>query len=46
MKEEKRSFHKRRKWVCRKCGMVKFQKTSKLEETGDRRQGTGSYGEP
>lgn len=36
MKEEKRSFHKRRKWVCQKCGMVKFQKISKLKEIGDR----------
>ena len=25
MKEEKRSFHKQRKWVCPKCGRVRFQ---------------------
>lgn len=27
MKEEKRSFHKQRKWICPKCGRVRFQKT-------------------
>lgn len=25
MKEEKRSFHKQRKWVCPRCGRVRFQ---------------------
>ena len=25
MKEMKRSFHKRRKWVCPKCGRIRFQ---------------------
>lgn len=25
MKEQKRSFHKRRKWICPKCGKVRFQ---------------------
>ncbi len=25
MKEEKRVFHKRRKWVCPKCGAVRMQ---------------------
>jgi len=25
MKEQKRSFHKRRKWVCPRCGKVRFQ---------------------
>lgn len=25
MKEEKRSFHKKRKWICPNCGMVKMQ---------------------
>ncbi len=25
MKEEKRSFHKQRKWICPKCGFVRFQ---------------------
>jgi len=25
MVEEKRSFHKRRKWVCKKCGRVVMQ---------------------
>jgi len=29
MKEERRSFHKRRKWVCPKCGAVKFQEIKK-----------------
>lgn len=26
MKEEKRSFHKQRKWICPKCGEVRFEK--------------------
>ena len=25
MREEKRSFHKRRKWICPKCGRAKMQ---------------------
>jgi hypothetical protein len=41
MKEEKRSFHKRRKWVCKRCGMVKFQ-NPRRPETGNRKQGIGN----
>lgn len=29
MKEMKRSYHKRRKWVCPKCSAVRFQETDK-----------------
>lgn len=29
MKEVKRSFHKQRKWICPKCGAVRFQKIRK-----------------
>ena len=29
MEELKRSFHKQRKWVCRKCGYVRFQQIKK-----------------
>jgi len=29
MKEEKRTFHKQRKWVCPLCGKVRFQKAEK-----------------
>ncbi len=25
MREEKRSHHKMRKWVCRACGFIRFQ---------------------
>jgi hypothetical protein len=25
MREEKRPFHKQRKWVCPKCGRTRFQ---------------------
>lgn len=25
MIEQKRSFHKQRKWICPKCGRVRFQ---------------------
>lgn len=25
MREEKRSFHKRRKWVCPRCGVARMQ---------------------
>ncbi len=28
MREEKRSFHKQRKWICPKCGSVRFEKLS------------------
>jgi transposase-like protein len=27
MKEEKRSFHKKRKWICPFCGTVRMQDT-------------------
>ncbi len=26
MREEKRSFHKQRKWICPKCGGVRFER--------------------
>ena len=26
MKEETRTFHKQRKWVCSKCGKIRMQK--------------------
>jgi ribosomal protein S27AE len=29
MKEVRRTFHKQRKWVCPKCGLVRFQQISK-----------------
>lgn len=32
MKEEKRSFHKRRKWICPKCGKVRFQQPKPKEK--------------
>jgi len=25
MDEQKRSFHKQRKWICRRCGLVRMQ---------------------
>jgi len=30
MTELKRTFHKQRKWVCRKCGYVRFQQVKKV----------------
>jgi hypothetical protein len=32
MKEEKRAFHKQRKWVCPKCGRVRFQIVKKTKD--------------
>jgi len=29
MREERRSFHKKRKWVCPKCGAVRMQEVKK-----------------
>lgn len=29
MTEQKRSFHKKHKWVCKKCGLVKMQEVKK-----------------
>ena len=29
MKEEKRTFHKQRKWVCPRCGRVRMQQFRK-----------------
>jgi len=26
MKEEKRVFHKQRKWICPRCGRIRMQK--------------------
>lgn len=31
MKELKRSFHKKRKWVCPRCGKVRFQIVKKSD---------------
>ena len=35
MREQRRSYHKQRKWVCPRCGMVRMQRP-------DRRRGGGS----
>ena len=32
MREQKRSFHKKRKWVCKKCGLVKMQEIKKRRD--------------
>ena len=32
MTEIKRIFHKQRKWVCPKCGLVTFQQQKKKEK--------------
>lgn len=32
MKEEKRSFHKQRKWICPKCGAVKMEPVKPREK--------------
>jgi len=29
MTEEKRSFHKQRKWICPQCGKVRFQQITR-----------------
>jgi rubrerythrin len=31
MREEKRSFHKKRKWICPVCGTVRMQDTVKSQ---------------
>jgi len=31
MREEKRSFHKKRKWVCPRCGRAKMQAAKKKD---------------
>ncbi|MBP7698701.1 MAG: hypothetical protein KA261_12905 [candidate division Zixibacteria bacterium] len=38
MKELKRTFHKQRKWVCPKCGRVRFQRrpADRRPPSGDR----------
>jgi hypothetical protein len=36
MREEKRSFHKRRKWVCPLCGKARMQAT---KTKGNRAEG-------
>jgi len=33
MKEEKRSFHKKRKWVCPECKTVRFQSINKKKKS-------------
>jgi len=30
MTEQKRTFHKQRKWICPKCGRVRFQQPKPL----------------
>lgn len=32
MREEKRTFHKQRKWICPRCGKVRMQKAVKRSE--------------
>jgi ribosomal protein L37E len=32
MTEQRRSFHKKRKWVCWKCGMAKMERIRKRGE--------------
>jgi hypothetical protein len=32
MREQKRSFHKKRKWVCKRCGLVKMQGVRKRRD--------------
>ena len=32
MKEQKRSFHKKRKWVCPRCGRAKMQTSVKKRD--------------
>jgi hypothetical protein len=29
MTEQKRSFHKQRKWICRRCGLIRMQEVAK-----------------
>jgi len=31
MREIKRAFHKQRKWICPRCGKVRFQKVKKVK---------------
>jgi len=38
MEEEKRSFHKRRKWICPRCGRVKMQRVGARGERKSRRK--------
>lgn len=32
MKEEKRAFHKQRKWICLTCGKVRFQQPKRPDK--------------
>lgn len=32
MTEQKRSFHKQRKWICRKCGTVKMERITNKKQ--------------
>ncbi len=34
MKEQKRSYHKQRKWICPNCGKVRMQQTRKQQGKG------------
>jgi transposase-like protein len=33
MREEKRTFHKQRKWICPECGRIRFQKLTTSRRT-------------
>ena len=41
MVEQKRSFHKKRKWICKKCGAVRMQelKSDRSRRSGDSARG-------
>ncbi len=34
MKEEPRSFHKKRKWICPKCGKARMQSPKETDHGG------------
>jgi len=36
MKEKRRPFHKQRKWLCPKCGKVRFQSIKRKGEKDDK----------
>jgi hypothetical protein len=37
MREEKRSFHKKRKWICPRCGKARMQSVRGKKGEGGRR---------
>jgi len=43
MRESPRSHHKKRKWICPKCGRARMQRTDKVKDKAKRKESRDDY---